>query len=117
MSNPETGDIVYPPIGGSGTADITVDLTGELETDEVLTGAQTVTSEDTAVLTLGSATINTAALTKKNGTTVAIGKAITFKVTQVGSANRYVKITVDFVGGSSTTGPYTVFQELKTELP
>ena len=117
MSNPETGDIVYPPIGGTGTADITVDLTGELETSEVLTGTQDVTSEDTDVLTLGTPTINSSELTKKNGTTVAIGKAISFKVTQVLDVNRHVKITVDFAGDSNTSGTYKVFQQLKTVLP
>ena len=110
-------NLTLPPIGYPGTADIAIDLAGELETAEVLTGTQTVVSEDTDVLTIGTVTINAGVLTKKNNSTVAIGKAVQFRVTSALSVTRNIKLTITFAGDSGTTGPYVVTQPVKPTLP
>lgn len=77
------------------TRNIAVSFIGKLEdSGELLTGTPTIVEQTSTSLTLSNKAVNTAALTLL-GETVAIGKAVQFKVTDgtAGSSPR-IRITV-----------------------
>lgn len=65
----------------SEVRNVAVDFTGKLDTnpDELLTGTPTVAEQVTSNLKISNQSVNTVELTV-NGKTVAIGKAVQFKV-------------------------------------
>lgn len=80
-----------PPAATGDTRNCACSFAAQLDSGESLTGTPTVVEQTTTDLTIASKAVNTAVLTI-NGTSVAIGAAVQFKVS-----------------GMKTTGsPYTI---------
>jgi hypothetical protein len=77
---------------------VAIDFTDKLDTGELLTGTPTITEVTTSDLTLSNKAVSTASLTIL-GETVAIGKAVQFKVS----------------AGSGLLGQYTVRITVSTD--
>lgn len=71
--------------GATESRNVSLDLSGKLDTGELLTGVPTVEEVTTTHLTFSNKAVNTTALTI-NGRTVAIGEAVQFRVSG-GNAN------------------------------
>ena len=79
------------------------DCTPKLEAEELVSSA-TVTSQDTTILTISGAEVNTNLVTKEDGTTIGIGKGITWKNTLVKDIIADVEIVIAYVGDGNTSG-------------
>jgi len=84
-----------PVIAVGETRNVAVSFVDVLDDDELLTGTPTIVEVTTNDLTLTNKTVNTSVLTI-NGHSVAIGKAIQFKVSGqlVANSPYTIKITV-----------------------
>ncbi len=96
------------PLSLTGIRKMHLDLTGPLSyNSETLTGTSpTVTSSNTALVTITSAAANAAQLTNKDGTTAAIGKAVEWICTAVKGSTGRVLLSVAWAvaaGGSADT--------------
>ena len=90
--------------------DVQVDCTSILEPLELVSSA-TATSLDTTILTISSAAaVNTTVLTKDDGSTIAIGKGVTFQVTTARKVTANVPITLKITGSSNTVDTVTIIQ-------
>lgn len=79
------------PVGATET--VAIDFTDRLRDSALLTGTPLIVEVTTSDLTLGSKLVNTAAITI-NGTSVAIGKAVTFSATGATAGQSYtIKVT------------------------
>lgn len=77
-----------------------IDYTDWLDSGETLTGTPTVVEVTTSALTLASKAVNSAAVVIL-GETVAIGKAVLFKVSgQQASVTYRIRVTVSTTGGT-----------------
>ena len=73
---------------------VSVSLTGQLDSGELLTGTPTIVEVTTTDLTLSNKAVSTAELTI-SGRTVAIGQAVQFKVVGGTAGTKYtIRITV-----------------------
>lgn len=96
----------------TGVRDVQVDCTNMLEPPEILSSVS-VTSQDTTLLTIASAAVNTTVLTKDDGvSTIAIGKGVTFTVSAIRAATADVEITVKMTGDSNTVDTVTIIQPI-----
>ena len=82
------------------------DCTPKLEAEELLSSVA-VTSQDTTILTISSAAVTTAMVTKEDGTTIGIGKGITWLNTLVKDIIADVEIKVSYDGNGNTKGKNT----------
>jgi len=96
------------PVSLTGIRRMHLDLTNPLAyLSESLTGTSpTVTSSDTARVTVSGTNVNTAPLTNDDSTTAAIGKAVQFTLTAVAASTGHVFIRIAWAvaaGGSADT--------------
>ena len=101
-------EINLPPISAGAKRIVSLDLTRDLDTSELLTGTPTVTEVTTSDLTIANKAVSTAALEIK-GKTVAIGKAVQFSVMGGVSGTTYeIRVSV----GTDSTPAETLVYDL-----
>lgn len=107
--------IKLDPISKSGTRDYTIDLSGALEADEVITSVNVI-SDNSSVLVVTSGDVN-ASDVEHEGVTIAAGKGVTFSVTGQGSATpTVVPISLTFVGDDGSRDTYELMQPIVPRL-
>ena len=92
------------------------DCTPKLEAEELLSSV-TVVSQDTTILTISSVAVTTAIVTKESGTTIGIGKGLTWLITIVKNIVADVDIVITYTGdGNTTAKSVTVVQPVAKTL-
>src|SRR4030095_12358745 len=92
----------------SEVRNVSVDMRGKLDTNELCTGTPTITEFDTADLTLANAQVSTAILSI-NGSNVPAGQAVQFSVGG-GVAQQFYKMILEV--DTTASPPQTLVEDL-----
>jgi hypothetical protein len=98
----------FSPMGGKdATEPRYYDATPQLEAEELLTSI-TVVSQNDSVLTISSEGVTTELVTKEDGTTIGIGKGVTWINTVAVTTVADVDIKIALTGDGNTTIPNVI---------
>ena len=107
--------LTFDPISSpDATRDLLIDLSGALESGELLTSA-TITSAYPAILAVSNVAINTEIVTFAEQET-AVGQGVHFTVQTLSASQATVPLTVTFEGDSGTIDKYEIEQPVVVAL-